>query len=113
MAMAKEKAYWKERISGFIGLAPGLPPSEPMKEFVPNLGDKLWNAGIHELLGDNIRQLQARLIDFLPALEPKIREFYSNMKYNSEHGTTVFGGHFPNGVSVQNFKHFGQIMRRG
>lgn len=119
MAMAKEKAFWKERINGFIGLAPGLPPSKPVKEYGSesslgnNIGDNLWNFGFYELFGDNWRALQAKVIDFLPALEPKIRAIYSNSKYNSQDGTTVFGGHFPNGVSVQNLKHFGQILAKG
>ena len=48
-----------------------------------------------------------------PSLRPKVTGLYSSTDYNSRDATDVFQGHFPNGASVQNFKHFGQITNGG
>ena len=74
MAFAKDKPYWKERINSFIAMAPGLVPTKPDSEYKAekalgdNVGDTLWNLGIHEFFGKNWRNLQARILKVLPSI---------------------------------------------
>ena len=104
-AIARDPAFWKERISAFIVLAPGLLPfrdtvdNSSRTEMEDNV-NTFWNLGIHEFFGKNFNEIFRVVEGLFPKIAENFYGLYSNLAYNTEKGTQTFTGHFPNGISL-------------
>ena len=96
MGMARDKEFYKERVSAYIALAPGIVPTKPAEDYNAeralgdNIGDTIWNAGIHEFFGGKWRSIVRGVIGTFPFVEGFVDSLYANATYNSAHGTKLF-----------------------
>lgn len=104
-AIGRNSEYWRERISAFIVLAPGLLPfrdqeddGQSRDQMEKNV-NQIWNLGLHEFFGKNFNQVFGIVESIFPRIAENFYGLYSNLTYNTEYGTQTFTGHFPNGMT--------------
>ena len=114
-ALGKDPVFWKDRISAFIALAPGLlPETDAIDNIYNNEGELFanffWKLGIYEFFGKSQNEVSSVVQGIFPNLTNRFEGIYSSKKYNSKNGTQIFSGHFPNGLSLHQNKHFSQLI---
>lgn len=112
-AIGKNPNFWKDRVSTFIALAPGL---FPLRDYTDNRDrsqaekviDVIWSLGIHEFLGKNFIKTFGVLESLFPSIASNLYGIYSSLEFNSLQGTQTFTSHFTNGMSLQVGRHLSQ-----
>lgn len=115
-ALATKQEFWKERLNIFIAMAPVILPNKKFLLFDIGsrleavLENRLSASNIYELFGKNWDNISKTVRVLVPGFSQAVLTAFTLVEDNDREQAKMFLGHFPQGASVRQTTHYGQII---